>query len=118
MVSKDQPYSQRILEISLSHRFLPQNDRKCVGNGYQENRHFCLEEALVLSNVTVRNLRQYPMEPIVNEVVSLAKNTRLEGDNNNIDEIVEEHNQELSTKELMKLHCVLQLEVMEESLSE
>ncbi|GBM23922.1 hypothetical protein AVEN_52125-1 [Araneus ventricosus] len=27
MVSREQPYSQRILEISLSNRFLPQNDQ-------------------------------------------------------------------------------------------
>ncbi|GBM95499.1 hypothetical protein AVEN_101486-1 [Araneus ventricosus] len=31
IVSKDQAYSQSILEISLLHRFLPQNDRKSMG---------------------------------------------------------------------------------------
>ncbi|GBM48842.1 hypothetical protein AVEN_21624-1 [Araneus ventricosus] len=46
MMSKSQPYSQRILEISLPRRFLPQNDRKCIGRGYQENPHFRLEAAL------------------------------------------------------------------------
>ncbi|GBM91802.1 hypothetical protein AVEN_194200-1 [Araneus ventricosus] len=42
----------------------------------------------------------------------------LEVDSNDIDELVEEHNQELTTEELMELHCVSQQEVMEESLSE
>ncbi|GBN30314.1 hypothetical protein AVEN_8159-1 [Araneus ventricosus] len=47
MVSRDQPYSQRILEISLPHRFLPQSYRKSMGKGYQENPRFCWEETLV-----------------------------------------------------------------------
>ncbi|GBN23836.1 hypothetical protein AVEN_171119-1 [Araneus ventricosus] len=56
MVSRDQPYSQRILEISLPHCFLPQNDRKCMGR----------EPSLLLarsfgqrvsSNVALRSLR-------------------------------------------------------------
>ncbi|GBO19960.1 hypothetical protein AVEN_45192-1 [Araneus ventricosus] len=42
----------------------------------------------------------------------------LELDSNYIDELVEEHNLELTTEELMELHCVSQQEVMEESLSE
>ncbi|PNF20376.1 hypothetical protein B7P43_G10240 [Cryptotermes secundus] len=37
---------KRVLEISLPHRCLPQDDRKGVGRGYQEDPHFCLEEAL------------------------------------------------------------------------
>ncbi|GBN54890.1 hypothetical protein AVEN_19155-1 [Araneus ventricosus] len=42
----------------------------------------------------------------------------LEADSNDIDELEEEHGQELTTDELMKLHCVSQQEVVEESLSE
>ncbi|GBN58839.1 hypothetical protein AVEN_20844-1 [Araneus ventricosus] len=42
----------------------------------------------------------------------------LEMDNNGIDELVEEHIQELTTKELMELRSVSQQEVVEESLSE
>ncbi|GBL85930.1 PHD finger protein 3 [Araneus ventricosus] len=68
--------------------------------------------------MTLKSLRQYPMEPIVNEIVSLAKIWRLEVDSNEIDELVEEYNKELTTKELMELHFVSQQEVMEESLSE
>ncbi|GBL85931.1 PHD finger protein 3, partial [Araneus ventricosus] len=45
MMSRDQPYAQRILGISLPHRFLPQNVRKCMKRGYQETPHFCLEDA-------------------------------------------------------------------------
>ncbi|GBN22344.1 hypothetical protein AVEN_181449-1 [Araneus ventricosus] len=47
MMSRIQPYSQRILEILLLYRFLPQNDRKCMGRSYQENHHLCLEELRV-----------------------------------------------------------------------
>ncbi|GBN81869.1 hypothetical protein AVEN_231477-1 [Araneus ventricosus] len=51
----------------------------------------------VLSNVILNSLRQYPVEPIVNEIVSLAKIIGLEVYNNDIDELVEEHIQELAT---------------------
>ncbi|GBM18751.1 hypothetical protein AVEN_44309-1 [Araneus ventricosus] len=44
---RDQSYTQRVSEISLPHRFLPQDDRKYVERSHQENPHFCLEEALV-----------------------------------------------------------------------
>ncbi|GBO11261.1 hypothetical protein AVEN_238075-1 [Araneus ventricosus] len=53
-----------------------------------------------LSNVTLRGLRQYPVEHIVNEIRGL------EVDSNVVDELVEEHNQELTSEELMELHCV------------
>ncbi|GBM55407.1 hypothetical protein AVEN_150466-1 [Araneus ventricosus] len=56
--------------------------------------------------------------PIVNEIVFLAKDRGLEVDINDIDELVEGHNQELPTKELMELHCVSQQEVIEDCLSE
>ncbi|PNF21961.1 hypothetical protein B7P43_G01794 [Cryptotermes secundus] len=58
------------------------------------------------------------VEPAVNEIMSLAKIMGLEVDNNDIDEPVEEHSQELTTKKLMELHYVSQQEVVEESLSE
>ncbi|GBN38037.1 Elongation of very long chain fatty acids protein 4 [Araneus ventricosus] len=54
----------------------------------------------VLSNATLRSLRQYPVEPIVNEIVYLAKIRGLEVDSNDIDELVEEHNLELTTERL------------------
>ncbi|GBO42293.1 hypothetical protein AVEN_262013-1 [Araneus ventricosus] len=77
----------------------------------------------VLSNVTLRSLRQYPVEPAVNEIVSLANIRGLEEESNDIDELVEEQNQELNqsksnTMQLMELYCVPQQQVMEESLSE
>ncbi|GBM99854.1 hypothetical protein AVEN_204383-1 [Araneus ventricosus] len=43
------------------------------------------------------------VEPILNEIVSLAKIRGLEVD---IDEFVEERNQDLATEELTELHCV------------
>ncbi|GBM05941.1 hypothetical protein AVEN_201371-1 [Araneus ventricosus] len=72
-------------------------------------------ERRALSNVT---LRQYHVEPIINETVSLVKIRGLEVRSNAIDELMEEYNQERNTEELMELHCVPQQEVMEESLSE
>lgn len=59
-----------------------------------------------------------PVEPVVNEIVSLATIMGLEVDCSDIEELVEEHTQELTTEELMELHCVSQQEVLEESLSE
>ncbi|GBN75763.1 hypothetical protein AVEN_2708-1 [Araneus ventricosus] len=51
-------------------------------------------------------------------IVSLAKVRGLEVDRNDIYQRVEEHNKDLNTEELTKLHCASQQEVMEESLSE
>ncbi|GBM78040.1 hypothetical protein AVEN_217958-1 [Araneus ventricosus] len=47
----------------------------------------------VLSNVTLSSLRQYFMEPITNNIVSLAKIRGLEADSNDTEELVEKHNQ-------------------------
>ncbi|GBL81685.1 hypothetical protein AVEN_93468-1 [Araneus ventricosus] len=71
-----------------------------------------------LSNVTLRSPRHYPVELMVNAIVSLAKIRGLEVDSIHIDQLVEEHSQQLTTEEVMELHRVLQQEVMEESLSE
>ncbi|GBM66280.1 hypothetical protein AVEN_235783-1 [Araneus ventricosus] len=51
VVFEDQSYSQRILEISLPHRFLPQNDRKCMGRGYQQDPHFAWKKLWSVSAV-------------------------------------------------------------------
>ncbi|GBL83420.1 hypothetical protein AVEN_110718-1 [Araneus ventricosus] len=72
----------------------------------------------VLSNVTLRNLRQCPVERIANEIVSFAKIMGLEVDSNDIDELVEEHSHDLTNEELMELHCVSQQEVVKDSLPE
>ncbi|GBM91033.1 hypothetical protein AVEN_190150-1 [Araneus ventricosus] len=60
----------------------------------------------VLSNVTLKSLRLYPVELIVNGIVSLVEIRGLEVYSNAIDEFVEEHNQELTAEELVELHCV------------
>ncbi|GBN79228.1 hypothetical protein AVEN_13100-1 [Araneus ventricosus] len=70
-----------------------------------------------LSNVTLMSLRQYPVEPIVNEIASLAKIMGLEVDND-IDELVEDRSQGLTNEELTEFHCISQQEVVEESLSD
>ncbi|GBN91208.1 hypothetical protein AVEN_52973-1 [Araneus ventricosus] len=72
----------------------------------------------LLSNVTLRSLRKSPVEPEFNDIVPLSKILALEVDSNDIDELVEEQKQELTTEELMELHCVSQQEVIEESLSD
>ncbi|GBO21681.1 Proteasome subunit beta type-7-A, partial [Araneus ventricosus] len=38
--------SQHLFREFWKHHCLPQANRNCVGRGYQENPHFCLEEAL------------------------------------------------------------------------
>ncbi|GBL94413.1 hypothetical protein AVEN_7381-1 [Araneus ventricosus] len=58
------------------------------------------------------------VELVGNENVSLAMAMRLEVDNNNIDEFVEEHSQELTTEGFKAFHHVSQQEDVEESLSE
>ncbi|GBL83108.1 hypothetical protein AVEN_165327-1 [Araneus ventricosus] len=70
----------------------------------------------VLLNVTFEEYETVLEEVVDNEIVSLAKTKGKYS--NDIDELVEEHNQELSTEELMELHCASQQEVMEESLTE
>ncbi|XP_039632281.1 tigger transposable element-derived protein 1-like [Polypterus senegalus] len=56
--------------------------------------------------------------PVVNEIVSLGKTMGLEVNEDDIQELVEEHDQELTTDELMDLHREQQQEVMEDISSE
>ncbi|GBO40398.1 hypothetical protein AVEN_29638-1 [Araneus ventricosus] len=58
-----------------------------------------------------------PVEPVVNEIVSLAKIMGLEVEND-VDELEEAHSKELTTEEVTEFHYVSQYEVLEESLSE
>ncbi|KAM4048885.1 tigger transposable element-derived protein 1-like [Anomaloglossus baeobatrachus] len=51
-------------------------------------------------------------EPIVDEILSLGKTMGLEVSEADIEELVEEHDQELTTNELMDLHLEQQKEVM------
>ncbi|GBN67646.1 hypothetical protein AVEN_51420-1 [Araneus ventricosus] len=71
----------------------------------------------VLSNATLRSLRQYCGAYSQRDCV-FGQDRGLKEDSNDVDELVEEHNQEPITEELMKLHYVSQQEIMEESLSE
>ena len=52
--------------------------------------------------------------PVVNEIVSLWKTVGLEVNEDNIQELAEEHGQELNTEQLMDLHCKQEQEAMEE----
>lgn len=52
-----------------------------------------------------------PVESVVNKIVSLATIMGLEVDINDIHKLVKDHSQELTTEELMVLHCVSQEEV-------
>lgn len=56
-------------------------------------------------------------ETVIQEIVYLANIMELVADNNDINELVEEHNQELTTEELTALHRVLQQEIIEDCLS-
>lgn len=67
----------------------------------------CVVECNIEEFETVR------VDPVVNEIVSLATIMGVEVDNNDIDELVEEQNRELTTDELMELHRVSQQEMME-----
>ncbi|GBM30579.1 hypothetical protein AVEN_27615-1 [Araneus ventricosus] len=115
METRNEIYSQRILEISLPHLFcikMLENTRKAVlprEPSHLLGRNFGRR---VLSNLTMKNLRQYPVEPIVNEIVSLVKIRELEVNSNYIDDLLEERNQDLTTEEPKELHCVSQEEVM------
>ncbi|GBM30392.1 hypothetical protein AVEN_220990-1 [Araneus ventricosus] len=53
---------------------------------------------IVFWNVTMRSLRQHPVELIVNHIVNLDKTRGLEVDSNVIDELVEKYNQKLMEK--------------------
>ena len=53
--------------------------------------------------------------PVVDDIVSLRKTLGLEVNEADIQELVEEHEQELTTDELMDLHREQQQEIMEES---
>ncbi|GBM07491.1 hypothetical protein AVEN_100699-1 [Araneus ventricosus] len=72
----------------VSHRILPQNDRKMHGKGLPRERVLLLGRRcsrIVLTNVTSKSLGQYSVEPIVNEIVSLARMKGLDLDSNDID---------------------------------
>lgn len=56
-------------------------------------------------------------EPVTTEIIFLANQMGLEVDKNDIDELVAEHSEELTTEELMHLQCDLQQEDVEENLS-
>lgn len=53
-----------------------------------------------------------PVEPIINEILSLAKILELEMDRNSNVKLVEEHSQDLTTEELVELYSVSQQEIV------
>ncbi|GBM17474.1 hypothetical protein AVEN_193768-1 [Araneus ventricosus] len=74
----------------------------------------------VFSNAALRSLRQVPCGAYAQRDCVLGQDQGLEVDRNDIYELVEEHNQEMTIEELsdMVLSCVSQQEVTEKSLSE
>ncbi|GBL88829.1 hypothetical protein AVEN_158945-1 [Araneus ventricosus] len=112
-LSRNQPYSQRILEISLPHRSLSQNDRKYMGRGYLTSawKKFWQESVVecdIEESETVSTLWS-----LYSTRLCLAKIRGVEVNSNDIDELVAEY----STEELMELHCVSQ-QVITKSLTE
>ncbi|GBL84459.1 hypothetical protein AVEN_117215-1 [Araneus ventricosus] len=78
------------------------------GKGLPGEAHFCLEESLV--RVSCRNGIE-ETEAVLCGAYSrrdcvFGEDQRLEVGSDDIDELVEEHNQDLTTEELMELHCV------------
>ncbi|GBO42968.1 hypothetical protein AVEN_46730-1 [Araneus ventricosus] len=67
-----------------------------------------------LSKVTLRG----QVEPVVNEIVYLARIMGLEVGNNGIVELIEEHSQDLTTEDLKEFHCDSQQAVVGESMQE
>ncbi|GBM76536.1 hypothetical protein AVEN_145690-1 [Araneus ventricosus] len=67
-------------------------------------------EKVVECDIEVSETLSLPVEPVVNEMLSLAKIRGLEEDGNDIDDLMEEHSQELTTGELMELRYVSQQE--------
>ncbi|GBM01530.1 hypothetical protein AVEN_209332-1 [Araneus ventricosus] len=59
-----------------------------------------------------------PVKPVVNDIVSLTKNIRLEVNKTEIDYLVKESSLELPNEVLKEFHCVSQQKVMEKSFSE
>ena len=57
-------------------------------------------------------------EPVQEEIVSLGRSMGLEVDNADVDELIEEHTEELTTEELKELHKISHSEVMLELSSE
>nr|XP_020452715.1 tigger transposable element-derived protein 1 [Monopterus albus] len=66
----------------------------------------------------VEGFAQEQQPPVVDEIMSLGKTMGLEVNEDDIQELVEEHGQELTTNELIDLHREQQQEVMEEISSE
>ncbi|GBM10278.1 hypothetical protein AVEN_49998-1 [Araneus ventricosus] len=95
-------------------QFLPPNTTSLLQPMVQQIRTFrhCLFCDYTTESETVSE------EAVVNEIVSLAKIIGLKVDKNDIHEIVEEHNQDPTTEELVELQCVSQQEAVEVSLSE
>ncbi|GBM10285.1 hypothetical protein AVEN_50003-1 [Araneus ventricosus] len=71
-----------------------------------------------LSEVTLKYFRQYLRSQ--RDCVLGQDHGTVSGEmaRNDIDELVEEHRQKLTTEELIELHCVSQKTVVEENLSE
>ncbi|GBM12177.1 hypothetical protein AVEN_20990-1 [Araneus ventricosus] len=116
--------SKRILKVTQETRHLPDGIKRIVVPAIEIKAFLCHKEKMSLAmtvygshHIRDFGLEEVPEEAVVNKIVSLATIRGLEVDSNGIDELVEEHNQELTTEKLMELHCVSQQEVMEESLS-
>ncbi|GBO13279.1 hypothetical protein AVEN_111419-1 [Araneus ventricosus] len=70
VVSREQVYSQRVLEISLPHRFLSQNDRKCMERDRRSLTSAWKKIRPVSFECDIKESDTVSVEPIVNEIVS------------------------------------------------
>lgn len=67
---------------------------------------------------TFEELDAVSTDPITNEIISLAEQIGLEVDSNDIAELVAEHNEDLTTEDLVKLQCASEQEVEQSTLSD
>ncbi|GBL96479.1 hypothetical protein AVEN_229929-1 [Araneus ventricosus] len=79
---------------------------------------FLLGRSFGLSVLSSEESETIPYEANSQRDCVFGKIRGLEVDSSDIDELVEDHNEELTTEELMGLHGVSQQEVMEVNLSE
>ncbi|GBN83569.1 hypothetical protein AVEN_216927-1 [Araneus ventricosus] len=102
---KDHSCSRRIFKVSLPHHCLPQDDRKYVEEVTKRTLPSVWKKLWLESVVkcVFESFERVPVQPVINEIVSLAKVMGLELDNND-NEFVEEHSQELTIKEFTEFH--------------
>ena len=92
-----------------------------MAGGYKANSKLCLEEVMAWCGSRERDFKGFETEPepdpepqVVDEIVFLGKSMGLEVDEGDVNELVEEHAEELTTEELKELQTMQHTEVLQE----